>query len=195
MCQSATLVFILSSTDIVVKNLTLETFMSAVQPIHKYTLAVRIFHWVGALLILAAFIAINLGDEYIGLHKSIGASFLIWTILRIITRVATKAPAPLPAPAWQMAIAHLTHLALYVAMLAMPLTGMLMSMYGGRGVSVFGLFEMPMLVGVDADMARLMNAWHTDFVWTAMWLLIVLHIGAALYHQFVVKDNILARMR
>lgn len=169
--------------------------MSAVQPIHKYTLAVRIFHWVGALLILAAFIAINLGDEYIGLHKSIGASFLIWTILRIITRVVTKAPSPLPAPAWQTAIAHLTHLALYVAMLAMPLTGMLMSMYGGRGVSVFGLFEMPMLVGVDADMARLMNAWHTDFVWTAMWLLIVLHIGAALYHQFVVKDNILARMR
>ncbi|MDO4441326.1 MAG: cytochrome b/b6 domain-containing protein [Moraxella sp.] len=163
--------------------------------VQKYALLVRIFHWVGALLILAAFIAINQGDEFIGLHKSIGASFLLWTILRIITRFVTTAPPPVPAPAWQNAIAHLTHLALYVVMLAMPISGVLMSMYGGRGVSVFGLFDLPNVVAVNPSMAKLMNLWHTEFIWTAMWLLIVMHIGAALYHQFVVKDNLIARMR
>lgn len=168
---------------------------SSVQPVQKYALAVRIFHWVGALLILVAFITINQGDDFIGVHKSIGASFLIWTILRIITRFVTKAPAPIPAPAFQTLVAHLVHLALYVVMLAMPITGALMSMYGGRGVSVFGLFELPMIVGVDRDMSKLMNLWHTEFIWTAMWLLIVAHIGAALYHQFLVKDNLIARMR
>ncbi|SPX83929.1 cytochrome b [Moraxella ovis] len=62
-------------------------------------------------------------------------------------------------------------------------------------MSVFGLFELPMIVGVDRDMSKLMNLWHTEFIWTAMWLLIVAHIGAALYHQFLVKDNLIARMR
>ena len=163
--------------------------------VQKYALAVRIFYLVGVLLILAAFITINQGDDFIGVHKSIGASFLIWTILRIITRFVTKALAPVPAPSLQTLAAHLVHLALYVVMLAMPITGALMSMYGGRGVSVFGLFELPMIVGVDRDMSKLMNLWHTEFIWTAMWLLIVAHIGAALYHQFVVKDNLIARMR
>lgn len=166
-----------------------------VQFVQKYALLVRVFHWVGALLILLAFIVINQGDEFIDLHKSIGASFLLWTILRIITRFVTKAPPAVAAPVWQTFVAHLTHLALYVAMLAMPITGALMSMYSGRGVSVFGLFELPSVVGVDREMSKLMNLWHTDLVWTAMWLLIVLHIGAALYHQFVVKDNLIARMR
>lgn len=161
----------------------------------KYALAMRVFHWVGALLILLAFFAADLNDDYIGLHKSIGASFLIWTILRIVTRFVTKTPAYVSALAWQNMVAHLTHLALYVVMLAMPITGILMSMYGGYGVSVFGLFELTAIVGVDRDMAKLMNWWHTEFVWSAMCILIALHIGAALYHQFVIKDNLIARMR
>ncbi|MFL1732781.1 cytochrome b [Moraxella oculi] len=169
--------------------------MNSVCPTQKHVLAVRIFHWVGALLILMAFIAINLGDGYVDLHKSIGATFLIWTLLRIITRLMTKAPAAISMPMWQTAMAHLVHLALYVVMLAMPITGMLMSMYAGRSVSVFGLFELPMLVGADKEMAKLMNAWHTGFIWTTMWLLILSHILAVVYHQLILKDGLLNRMR
>ncbi|WP_432480972.1 cytochrome b [Moraxella sp. ZY200743] len=161
----------------------------------KYALLVRVFHWIGALLILVAFIAINQGDEFVGLHKSIGASFLLWTILRILTRFVTTAPSPVSAPAWQKTIAHLTHVALYVVMLAMPISGVLMSMYGGRGVSVFGLFDLPTIVSINPSMAKLMNLWHTQLIWLVMWLLIVMHIGAALYHQFVIKDGLLNRMR
>ena len=161
----------------------------------KYSLAARIFHWIGALLILGAVIAINLGDDYISLHKSIGASFLIWTLLCVANRFVAKAPAPVPAPAWQTGIAHLTHFGLYVAMIAMPMTGVLMSMYGGRGVSVFGLFSLPSMVGIDREMAKLMNGLHTGAVFYVLVFLIVAHIGAALYHQFIVKDNLIARMR
>ncbi|OOR93523.1 cytochrome B [Moraxella caviae] len=168
---------------------------TAKSAVAKYSLAVRVFHWVGALLILWAVVLINMGDDYIGLHKAVGASFLIWTLLRIITRFITKAPAPVPMPAWQTAVSHLTHLGLYVLMLAQPVSGLLMSMYGGRATSVFGLFEIPAMVSPDRDMARLFNEWHTGLIWTTLLVLIAAHVGAALYHQFVVKDNLISRMR
>lgn len=163
--------------------------------IQKYTLATRIFHWIGALLIILAVISINMGDDYISLHKSLGASFLIWTVLRIINRFVSKAPPHPPMPVWQTAVAHLTHLGLYVAMLAMPITGALMSMYGGRGVSVFGLFSLPSIVGIDREMAKFMNGLHTGAVFYVLIFLVVAHVGGALYHQFVMKDNLIARMK
>lgn len=161
----------------------------------KYTLATRIFHWIGALLIILAVISINMGDDYISLHKSLGASFLIWTVLRVINRFVSKAPPHPPMPVWQTAVAHLTHLGLYVAMLAMPITGALMSMYGGRGVSVFGLFSLPSIVGIDREMAKFMNGLHTGAVFYVLIFLVVAHVGGALYHQFVMKDNLMARMK
>lgn len=163
--------------------------------IQKYTLATRIFHWIGALLIIGAWIVIEQGDDFIALHKSIGASFLIWTVLRIINRFVSKAPPHPSMPVWQTAIAHLTHLGLYVAMLAMPITGVLMSMYGGRGVSVFGLFSLPSVVGIDREMAKLMNGLHTGAVFYVLAFLVVAHVAGALYHQFVMKDNLIARMK
>lgn len=161
----------------------------------KYSLATRIFHWLGALLLLIPVILINMGDDYVGLHKAVGVSFLIWTVLRILNRFISKAPAPVPMPKWQTAASHLTHLALYLAMLAMPISGLLMSMYGGRSTSVFGLFDIPSLVSPDRGMARFFNEIHGDVIFVGLVALIVAHVGAALYHQFVMKDNIIARMK
>ncbi len=169
--------------------------MNTSPTIQKYTLMTRIFHWVGALLLLIPVILINMGDDYIGIHKAIGVSFLIWTLLRIVNRFVSKAPAPVPMPVWQTAVAHLTHLALYLAMLAMPISGLLMSMYGGRSTSVFGLFDIAPMVSPDRDMARFFNQIHGDVIFVGLVALVVAHIGAALYHQFVVKDNLIARMK
>lgn len=169
--------------------------MTTTSAIQKYTLATRIFHWVGALLIVGAWVAIEQGEDYISLHKSLGASFLIWTLLRIANRFITKAPPHPPMPKWQVGVAHLTHLGLYLAMLAMPLTGMLMSMYGGRGVSIFGLITIPSMVGIDRDMSKLMNGIHTGALFYVLGFLVVAHVGGALYHQFVMKDNLIARMK
>ncbi len=161
----------------------------------KYSLATRIFHWLGALFLLIPVILINMGDDYIGLHKAVGVSFLIWTVLRILNRFISKAPAPVPMPKWQTAVSHLTHLALYLAMLAMPISGLLMSMYGGRSTSVFGLFEIAPMVSPDRGMARFFNEVHEDVIFVGLIALIVAHVGAALYHQFVMKDNIISRMK
>ena len=80
-------------------------------------------------------------------------------------------------------------------MLAMPISGLLMSMYGGRSTSVFGLFDIPSLVSPDRSMARFFNEVHEDVIFVGLIALIVAHVGAALYHQFVMKDNLIARMK
>lgn len=161
----------------------------------KYSVATRIFHWVGALLIIVAWVLIEQGDGWVDLHKSVGVSFLIWTLLRIVNRLVGSVPPAVPMPKWQTLIAHLVHWSLYVAMLAMPISGVLMSMYGGRGVSVFGLINIPALVAPNRDMARFFNDWHTGLVFYALVCLVVAHVAAALYHQFVLKDNLIARMK
>lgn len=160
----------------------------------KWSIAVRIFHWLGALMILIAWFTAEVYRD-IGFHKALGFSFLLWTIARLINRAMTKAPPAPIMPKWQTAIAHLTHLGLYVSMLAMPISGMLMSMYAGRDISVFGLFTIPVMVTPDSSMAKIFHELHTDVWWVILLCLLFAHIGAALYHQFIQKDQLISRMK
>ena len=172
-------------------NASVHTSSSAV---NKYNISVRLFHWLGALLLIATVIAIKSGDVYVALHKSLGASFLLWTLLRIANRFISPTPAPIVMPKWQTAIAHMTHVGLYIAMLAMPVTGVLMSMYSGRGVSIFGIINIAGFDNPDRDMAGFFNGIHTGVVFYALVFLMVAHIIAAVYHQWVVKDRLINRM-
>ena len=84
---------------------------------------------------------------------------------------------------------------LYALLIAMPIAGLMMSLYGGRPVDVFGLFQIPVFVTPDRALARLYNDWHTDIIWPIILTFTALHIGAALYHQFIKKDNLMSRMK
>ena len=132
---------------------------------------------------------------YIGLHKAFGVSLLFWTIARVISRVFTKAPPAVVMPEWQVFISHLSHFVLYALLIAMPIAGLLMTVYGGRAVDVFGLFQIPVFVTPDRGLARLYNDWHTDVLWPMLIAFTLLHIAAALHHQFIKKDNIMARIK
>lgn len=161
----------------------------------KYNLAARIFHWIGALLIVLAWFLAQQGEDYLSLHKSIGVSFLIWTMLRIANRVFTKDPTPLPVSKIYTVIANVVHLALYVAMIVMPLTAFLASMYGGYGVNVFGITSISGFKIPNTELADRLIDWHTDIVWPMLLVFVAAHIIGALYHQFILKDHILSRMR
>ena len=166
----------------------------------KWPLASRIFHWGSAILLLVTWLMIVLqenfeGNQFISLHKAFGISLLLWMIARVINRLFTKTPPNLPMPKWQTFLAHLTHFALYASLIAMPIAGLLMSVYGDRAVSMFGLFDIPVFVTPDRTMARFYNNIHTDIIWPMIIAFTLLHIGAALYHQFVKKDNLIARMK
>lgn len=166
----------------------------------KWSGAVRFFHWISLLFLIVTWAMITLhqnsdGSFYEMLHKSFGVSFLFWMIARVISRIISQSPLPLPMPTWQKRVSELSHLILYVLLFAMPLSGILMSWYGGRTIEIFGLFELPSILARDRAQARFFNDLHTDIIWPAILVFTGIHILAALQHQFVKKDNILSRIK
>jgi len=84
------------------------------------------------------------------------------------------------------------HGLLYIAMIAFPLTGIGMSMMGGRKVLVFG-HALPALLPKNESIAKIL---YTSHVWIsyAIIALVSMHVLGALFHHFVRKDNVLRRM-
>ncbi len=134
-------------------------------------------------------------------HKALGLSVLVLTVLRIVWRVMNP-PPPLPAgmTSFEVMAAHLSHHGLYALMLAIPVAGwaMVSSSPLGFPTMVFGLFEwphIPRLAGLEDKKAAeaLFKTVHKYLAFGAI-ALIVLHVGAALKHHFVNRDDVLARM-
>lgn len=174
--------------------------MNKVHPhIQKWPATSRLLHWFSALLLLITWGLIllygnNENPLYISLHKAFGISVLFWTIARIVNRLFTNTPPSVPMPKWQSTIARLTHFLLYALLIAMPIAGLLMSVYGGHPVDMFGLFEIPVFVTPDRSAARFYNDLHTDIIWPMIIVFTVAHIGGAFYHQFIRKDNLIKRI-
>ncbi|MCS6948306.1 MAG: cytochrome b [Steroidobacteraceae bacterium] len=128
------------------------------------------------------------------LHKSIGLIVLFLVAFRFLgNRLYPRPPLPDTLSPLQKRIAVTNHYLLYVLMLTIPLLGWFASMaYGGR-THFFGLFELPILIGKNYDAAV---AYRNGHIWLG-WLLfamLVLHIGAALWHHWVKRDATLAQM-
>lgn len=174
--------------------------MDKIMQIQKWPISSRIFHWISAILLLITWVLI-LTYEYtdqslfINLHKAFGLSVLCWMIARVFNRLLTKAPASVVMPEWQKKISKLNHFVLYALLIAMPIAGLLMTVYGGRPVDVFGIFQIPVFVTPDRTLARFFNNVHTEIIWPMIVAFTSLHIGAALYHQFILKDKLINRMK
>ena len=79
-------------------------------------------------------------------------------------------------------------------MIAIPVSGWLMSSAKGYTTNFFGLFDLPNLLEKDKPLAHTLKEVH-EVLANGLMLLVALHIGAALKHQLIDKDNLLARMR
>src|SRR3546814_19220155 len=85
-----------------------------------------------------------------GVHKAIGVTILVLTIVRIAWRIGHKAP-PLPAavPAWQRPLSKIVHFLFYALLILLPLSGWVWLSAADRPIDYFGLFELPSIVGPD----------------------------------------------
>jgi len=165
--------------------------------------ALRWLHWGVALLIFAAIAlgvaAINmprtpLRSEVLNLHKSIGITVLGLAALRIVVRLAVAAPRYVPPlDTFARIASKLGHLALYALMIGLPLSGYVYSSAGNHPFDWFGLFPVPMEVPRDDALGKLASEIHYIFAW-GIGAMLVVHIGAAVWHWRVRKDNVLARM-
>lgn len=133
-------------------------------------------------------------DLVLTIHKSIGLTIFAATIFRLTWRLTHHAP-PLPPEMSrpQRIAAWLTHASLYAIAIGMPITGYLSVAARGRETTYFGLFAVPRLGPLDRVFSLNMEQTHR-YAQYVLYALIVAHVGAALYHRFVLKDRILARM-
>jgi cytochrome b561 len=169
----------------------------------RASLALRSLHWLMAVAVAAALVFIYAKGLFpkgaaerhslTGAHMSAGLAVLALLPWRVVVRFLTPLPAIDPAPAlWQMRVARMVHGLLYGCLLAMPVLGVLSVQAGGKEVSMLG-FVLPSLVGMDRTLSHNLREIH-ETLGTAMLYLVVIHVGAALWHHVFQRDNTLRRM-
>ena len=169
----------------------------------RYTRTAITLHWAIALLIFAAFpLGVYMHElplsptklRLYSYHKWIGVPIFLLAVLRVAWR-STHRPPPLPAtmPRWETLAASTVHHLLYVLILAVPLSGWLMSSAKGFQTVWFGVLPLPDLVGKNKELGDLLREVHESLNF-AMLGLVLAHIGAALKHHFIEHDEVLARM-
>lgn len=168
----------------------------------SYTTPAVALHWLLAVALIGAFgMGLNMADlpvspqrlKLYNWHKWAGTTILALSLLRLLWRLGHPPPAEPPMPAWQAAAARLTHWAMYALFLAVPLAGWAYSSAAGFPIVWFGLVPLPDLLPVDRTLAEAIKPWHGGLA-MALAVLVVLHVGAALKHQFVDHDGLIGRM-
>lgn len=170
----------------------------------RYTMPAITLHWLIAALIIGGFalgwIMTDIPDfppikrQYYTWHKWIGVTVFALAVLRVVWRITHPAP-PLPhtVARWQRRIAHCTHALLYVLMLAIPLSGYLMSSASGKPVVYLNLIPLPSLVEPNKAIVPFFNTTHVYLNYLLLGLVTV-HLLAVLKHQLIDRNSLLARM-
>ena len=172
------------------------------QSIYYTRTAVRL-HWLIALFIISTF---ALGLYMTGLplspnklkiyawHKWAGVTIWLLVWLRLLWRITHRPPVlPTTMPAWQHTAATLAHLLIYLLMIAVPVSGWLMSSAKGFQTVYFAIVPLPDLVGKNKALGELLATVHEVLNFT-MAGLVLAHAAAALKHHIIDRDDVLVRM-
>lgn len=168
----------------------------------RYSTVAVTLHWLIAVLMIYM---VLFGEDlirrptetfYPSLHASIGISVLILSLARLAWRLMNPPPAlPSTMKPWEVTVSHITHWLFYILMIGLPLTGLMSfthHLHGETilsGTTLFGIAPVPSLPdlgGIGGNMHELASK--------ALEALIILHVLAALKHQFWNRDNLLRRM-
>ncbi|HJN38270.1 MAG TPA: cytochrome b [Gammaproteobacteria bacterium] len=167
----------------------------------QYSFFSRVLHWLMAgvfLYQIALGYLMQRADKpfkfiLYGRHKTLGLILLMLVVVRLINRLLTTVPSLANFPLWQKRAAKITHYSIYVMMVAIPLSGWLMSSYAGYHprLPLLGVVALP--VDESKSLADVLNKVHFLLNYGLLTLLL-LHIAAVIYHSFVLKDKVLGRM-
>jgi cytochrome b561 len=180
---------------------------AAPQPdlILRYNNGAVVLHWLTALIVVIQVIVgftfhlMPRGPvraEWFAWHKTIGATILVLAIVRLAWRLAHK-PPPFPSelPRFERIAAVWNHRLFYALLVLLPLTG-LIAVSGGATeptTALVGGLRLPLIPGITEAGGDISGDAHVVLVFTTLALL-VLHIAAALKHQFFDRSRAEGRM-
>lgn len=167
-----------------------------------YGVVSRLFHWLMALAIFGTFglglwmVDLDYYSPYYhsapSVHKAIGILLLIALAARFVWRVANVKPSEAHFTPFERVSSHIAHVGFYVLILALIVSGYLISTADGRPVDVFGWFSVPS-PGENKGLEDPAGVVHTYLAYIVMAFAVV-HAIAALKHHFVDRDSTLSRM-
>jgi cytochrome b561 len=173
------------------------------QPISHYSGAAQVFHWLTAIVVLAAFIYGPGGSEervYAAaqdfdrqLHETLGLCVLALVLLRLAWRVFDRHPEPAATKPWMNRAAKWVQTALYVLLFAVPLSAIVGAWLEGHPLTLLGGFSIPPAWGESHPLGATLADIHPWLGDAIIWLA-GFHVAAALFHHYVLKDGVLRSM-
>jgi cytochrome b561/polyisoprenoid-binding protein YceI len=190
----------------------IETASAAGPQRKRYTTVAIILHWlIAAAILFQIILGWRMGDGPKGattyaifqLHKSIGITILLLSVGRLAWRLFHK-PPPHPAtqPRWETIASHVVHVAFYVIMIGLPVTGWIIVSTSKLAIPtiLYGAIPWPHLPFLPELAAGPKHAWHQagevghGLLVKTTYLLLLLHLGAVAKHQILDKDEVLGHM-
>ena len=169
-----------------------------------YPISIRIIHWITTILFVSTVLIILLRDEIdakplrlelLNLHRGLGVSIFLLVLMRLLFRVKHLNNIPDHGLPFLTALASkVAHLAIYLSLLVLPVLGILQTNASGKSASFFGLFPLPQIIQADDDLAEQLQDYHSYLAWVLV-ALVSVHILAALWHHFFIKDNVFESMK
>jgi cytochrome b561 len=167
-----------------------------------YGLVTRLAHWVMAVAIIGMFVlglwmvTLNYYSPYYrsapDIHRSVGMLLLILLVLRFAWRLANPKPDESELAPWERTAAFVVHWGFYPLLLALMVSGYLISTADGRPIEVFNWFSVPSLIE-KKGLEDVAGEVHEILSYMTI-AVVVLHAAASLKHHFVDRSRILARM-
>jgi cytochrome b561 len=167
----------------------------------------KALHWtIAALIIGSSIFILHVNDStwwfksspavfitYIHWHKALGLIAFVLIVVRLLWRRRHPVPQTVNLTAAEKLWSHRVHIAIYALMIAVPITGWLASSFFGSGTKFWGLFEIPSPLPKWKTGVAIGYWAHFVLAW-ALLTLVAGHIGAALYHHFIRRDDTLRAM-
>ena len=172
----------------------------------KFGFLTKFFHWTIAALVLAEICLVYYTQWMLpphsptgaflinNLHKPLGITLLGLTLLFFVWRLINPHPAlPIQMHNREKLLARLVQSLLFLSLLLMPISGLIMSTAAGYPPNYFGLYQVPLFIPKNPDIAQLFFSIHETTANITIFL-VSLHFLAALKHHFINRDDVLKRM-
>lgn len=170
----------------------------------RYGAVVQVLHWATAVLVIAAWLLGNFGDDLpkgaarsagLFVHISAGLAVLAIVAARFLWRLIDPPPPPVATPlgSWLDRAGRFAHLVLYVLLVAVPVVGVVTQFARGQPLPLFGLGEIASPWPADRAFAHSVKEVH-ELLANVLLAIAGIHAAAALGHHWILRDRTLRRM-